>query len=134
MLNGAQLGIALTSVLVAAFLLGWLFHILWARLGRNGSTDRSQVSILAHRLHDAEEALAQAQGEVARLTEHLARCEAEWATQFAAAEARFAADLSGRETELSGELREARAEAQAVAEGLGTARRYISQLEARLRD
>ncbi len=80
-----DLTLAVAAALVGAVLLGWILHMLFARLN-TGSGPRSikRTADMAHRLHDAEEAqhraetrLRQVEGDLqARVTELTAELDA----------------------------------------------------------
>lgn len=131
MLNGTELAVAITAFIIGAMAAGWLLHLLWTRLV-GGATDRASLSQMAHRLHEAEEARELAEEAAARAGSLLASREAEMAARLAAMQARLDGELAGREADMARELRESRAEAAAMGEGLGHARRRIAELEARL--
>lgn len=132
MLNGSQLAIAITAVLVAAVLLGWILHWIWMRMSNAAVTDTARITEMVNRLHEAERARAAAEEAKRRAEEQLAAREAEMAEQMAAMQHRLDGAIEGREADLLSQMREARADAEASMSGLRSARARIMELEAEI--
>jgi hypothetical protein len=131
MLTGAQLATAITAVLVAAILLGWILHWIWSRLaGPRG--DGARLAELTTRLHEAEHARQAADD--ARLSAEtlLAAREVELEARAEDLQGRYDALVLSRDAEFTAIQREAQADAEAAMSGLRIARRQIAELEAEL--
>lgn len=129
MLTGAQLATAITAVLVAAIMLGWILHWIWARLSSAGS-DRARLAEMVDRLHEADRT-REAADDGRRVAENLlAVREAELEARVADQQARLDGMVQDQDAELGRAVREARADAEASMSGLRTARRRIMELEA----
>lgn len=131
MLTGAQLATAISAVLVAAIMLGWILHWIWARLANAGS-DTARLAEAIDRLHEADRARETAQDAQRLAQTLLAEREAEFEGRLADLQARLDAMVQDRDAELAGLVREARADAEASMAGLRNARRRIMELEAEL--
>lgn len=130
MLTGAQLATAITAVLLAAVGIGWFMHWLWMRLSNAAITDTARITEMINKMHESDRARESAE-EAKELAENLlASREAEMTNRMTAMQSRLDGAIEGREAELSRELREARADAQASMEGLRNARTRIMELEA----
>ena len=131
MLTGAQLATAITAVLIAAIVLGWVLHWVWARLSRSGN-DAAQLAEMVDRLHEADRAREDAE-DARRLAETLmAAREAELEGRIAALKARLDGLIQDGDPDLGRAVREARADAEASMSRLRGARRRIAELEAEL--
>jgi hypothetical protein len=131
MLTGAQLATAIAAVLVAAIVLGWMLHWIWARLASAGS-DTARLAEMVDRLHDADRAREAAE-DARRLAETLlAAREAEMEARLAEMQARLDGVVGDRDGEMGRAVREARADAEASMSGLRNARRRIADLEAEI--
>ena len=131
MLTGAQLATAITAVLVAAIVLGWILHWIWTRLSSAGS-DTARLAEMVDRLHEADRAREAAE-DARRLAENLlAAREDEMERRLADMQARLDGMVQDRDAELGRVVREARADAEASMSGLRSARRRIAELEAEI--
>lgn len=134
MLSGNQLAIAITAVLAAAILIGWVLHWLWLFLSREPRTDSARMEVLINRLHEADHAREEA--EKARdLAEAMrARRKAETKAQLDEMQARMDGVIGEREAKLEQALREARVDAETSMAGLRNARQRIMALEAEIEE
>ncbi|MEM0944439.1 MAG: hypothetical protein AAGI70_10875 [Pseudomonadota bacterium] len=130
MLTSSQLSIAISAVLAAAILFGWMLHWLWARARRQISGEAARLHAAASRVDTAERARERAEAAQLKAETDLATREAALTADLAATEKRWQETSAEREAAFDRDLREARAEAAAAMEGLGTLRRRISELEA----
>jgi hypothetical protein len=130
MLTGAQLTIAIAAVLVAAIVLGWFLHWLWARLSNAAISDTARITEMVNRLHEADHAREVAEDAKELAENLLASREAEMENRLAAMQARLDGAVEGREAQLATQLREAQADAEASMTGLRNARARIMELEA----
>ena len=131
MLTGAQLATAITAVLVAAIVLGWILHWIWTRLSSAGS-DTARLAEMVDRLHEADRAREAAE-DARRLAENLlAAREDEMERRLADMQAHLDGMVQDRDAELGRVVREARADAEASMSGLRSARRRIAELEAEI--
>lgn len=134
MLSGVQLATAISAVLVAAVVLGWILHWLWMRLSNAAISDAARINEMINRLHDADRA-REAADDARELAENLfASREAEMENRMAAMQARLDGAVEGREAELAAELREAKADSEASMSGLRAARARIMELEAEMEE
>jgi uncharacterized membrane protein (DUF106 family) len=132
MLTGAQLATAITAILLAAVAIGWFMHWLWMRLSNAAITDTARITEMINKMHESDRAREEAD-EARELAQNLlASREAEMNNRMLAMQSRLDGAIEGREAELSRELREARADAEASMEGLRSARTRIMELEAEL--
>jgi hypothetical protein len=129
MLTGGQLATAITAVLVAAIMLGWILHWIWMRLGDVGS-DTARLTEMINRLHEAERAREAAEGAGELAESLLSAREAKMEMQLGELRSQLDDLLENRDAELSAVVREARADAEASMAGLRSARRRIAELEA----
>ncbi|MEM9139446.1 MAG: hypothetical protein AAGB15_06410 [Pseudomonadota bacterium] len=134
MLTGGQLAIAISAVLVAAIVLGWILHWLWMRLSNAAISDTARITEMIYRLHEADRAREAAQDAKELAENLLASREAEMENRLAAMQARLDGAVEGREAELSIALRESKADAEASMSGLRNARQRIMDLEAEIED
>lgn len=132
MLTGAQLAIAISAILFAAIVLGWILHWLWMRLSNAAISDTARITEMINRLHEADRAREAAEDAKELAENLLASREAEMENRMAAMQARLDGAVEGREEELSIALREAKADAEASMTGLRNARQKIMDLEAEL--
>ena len=132
MLTGAQLAIAISAILFAAIVLGWILHWLWMRLSNAAISDTARITEMINRLHEADRAREAAEDAKELAENLLASREAEMENRMAAMQARLDGAVEGREAELSIALREAKADAEASMTGLRNARQKIMELEAEL--
>lgn len=131
MLTGTQLATAITAVLVAAVMLGWILHWVWSRLARRGG-DTARLAEMIDRLHDADRAREAAEGARKMAESLLAEREAEMAEKLALMQAMLDGMVENRDADLARVVREARADAEASMAGLRGARRRIAELEAEI--
>ena len=117
MLSGAQLAIAITAILLGAIALGWILHWIWVRLSNAAITDTARITEMINRLHEADRAREAAE-DARELAENLL--------------ASREGALEGREAELTRQLREAQADAEASMSGLRSARARAMELELEL--
>lgn len=130
MLTGAQLSTAITAILVAAIALGWTLHWIWMRLSNAAVTDTARITEMINRLHEADRAREAAE-DARELAENLlASREAEMENRMAAMQSRLDGAVEGREADLTRQLREAQADAEASMSGLRNARERLTELEA----
>lgn len=134
MLTGAQLAIAISAILFAAIVLGWILHWLWMRLSNAAISDTARITEMINRLHEADRAREAAEDAKELAENLLASREAEMENRMAAMQARLDGAVEGREAELSVALREANADAEASMTGLRNARQRIMELEAELNE
>lgn len=97
-MNRTQFVIATAIILFLAFVIGWMAHLVFHRLGRKGAADLSEVDRLAERLHEAEELRDEA-----------------------------VLFLEEREAELINRCQQSEAELHAAMDGLRAARREIEE-------
>jgi outer membrane biosynthesis protein TonB len=57
-MNRTELVLAMSAILFAAFVLGWLLRWAFGRLNQANSVDVAEIDHLATRLHDAEQVLS----------------------------------------------------------------------------
>jgi hypothetical protein len=129
MLTGAQLATAITAVLVAAIMLGWILHWIWARLADSG-TETSLLSEMGERLHSADRSREAAEDARRHAELALAAREAEMGATMAEMKARLDTMAENPDAELARTARAAQADADASMSGLRGARRRIAELEA----
>ena len=129
MLTGGQLAIAISAILVAAIILGWILHWLWMRLSNAAISDTARITEMINRLHEADRARESAEDAKELAENLLAAREAEMENRMAAMQSRLDGAVEGREAELSVALREAKADAEASMTGLRNARERIMELE-----
>ena len=129
MLTGGQLAIAISAILVAAIILGWILHWLWMRLSNAAISDTARITEMINRLHEADRAREAAEDAKELAENLLAAREAEMENRMAAMQSRLDGAVEGREAELSVALREAKADAEASMTGLRNARERIMELE-----
>ncbi|MEL7467010.1 MAG: hypothetical protein AAFN27_01065 [Pseudomonadota bacterium] len=134
MLTGAQLATAISAVLAAAVVLGWILHWLWVRLSNAAISDTARITEMINRLHEADRAREAAEDAKELAENLLASREAEMENRLAAMQARMDGAVEGREADLSAELREAKADSEASMAGLRNARARIMDLEAEIED
>ena len=134
MLSGTQLSFAISSVLLFCVLIGWVMHWIWCRMGMAATTTEAQMQELVDRLHAADQAREEAEEARIRAESRLSSREAELENRMAAMQARLDGAIEGREAELAAELREAKADLEAMSEGLRNARWRIAELEADVRE
>jgi len=132
MLNGSDLTVATTAVLVGAICLGALLHWFWLWLGRGPAAEQAELDEMAARLHEADLSRENAEASLREAEAAAAQTAAEATERLAALERRYEDALDARETELQRDVAEARAELAAMRDGLGTARRRITELEAEI--
>lgn len=128
-MTGSQLALAIAAVLVFAVLLGWVLHWLWCRLGMAPGSMEAQLRDLVDRLHHADRTREIAEEARIRAESRLAAREAEMETRLTVMQARLDGAIEGREAQLGQELREAKAELEALSDGLRNARVRIAELE-----
>ena len=134
MLTGPQLAIAISAVLLAAVLLGWVLHWIWMRMSNAAISDTARITEMVNRLHEAErvrQAAEEARNDAQTI---LATREAEMEERMAAMQLRLDGAVEGREAELLRQTREAQADAEASMAGLRSARERIMELETELDD
>ena len=134
MLSGAQLATAISAVLVAAVVIGWLLHWIWVRLSNAAITDTARITEMINRLHEADRAREAAEDAKELAENLLASREAEMENRMAAMQARMDGAVEGREAELVREMRAAKADADAAMAGLRNARARIMELEAQVEE
>jgi len=134
MLTGGQLAIAISAILFAAIVLGWILHWLWMRLSNAAISDTARITEMINRLHEADRAREGAEDAKELAENLLASREAEMENRMAAMQSRLDGAVEGREEELSIALREAKADAEASMTGLRNARQRIMELEAELNE
>lgn len=134
MLTGAQLATAISAILVAAVVLGWFLHWLWMRMSNAAISDTARITEMVNRLHEADRAREAAEDAKELAENLLASREAEMENRMAAMQARMDGAVDGREAELTREMREAKADAEALMGGLRNARERIAELEAEMDD
>ncbi|MEM7056280.1 MAG: hypothetical protein AAF557_01700 [Pseudomonadota bacterium] len=134
MLTGGQLAIAISAILFAAIVLGWVLHWLWMRLSNAAISDTARITEMINRLHEADRSREAAEDAKELAENLLASREAEMENRMAAMQARLDGAVEGREAELSIALREAKADAEASMTGLRNARQRIMELEAELNE
>lgn len=132
MLSGAQLATAISAILVAAVVLGWILHWLWMRLSNAATSDAARISEMVNRLHEADFAREAAEDAKDLAENLLASREAEMKSQMADMRARLDGAIEGREAELAAALREAETDSEASMAGLRAARTRIMELEAEI--
>lgn len=132
MLSGAQLATAISAVLIAAILLGWILHWLWVRLSNAAISDTARITEMINRLHEADRAREAAQDAKELAENLLASREAEMENRMAAMQARMDGAVEGREAQLATALREAQADSEASMSGLRNARARIMEMEAEI--
>ena len=133
MITGTQLTLAIAAVLLFAVLVGWVLHWIWVRMGMAASDAGAQLQELVDRLHAADQARETAEEARIRAESRLAARGAEMDTTLEVMQSRLDGAIEGREAELGQQLREARAELEALADGLHNARIRIAELEAEAR-
>ena len=129
MFTGSELATAITAVLAAAVLAGFLLHWVWASYTRAHRTDGARLGEMAARLHEADMAREAAETAAQEAETRLAKAEAELAEKLAAMEARVEGTGNGREAELTAELDEAKRELEVMGDGLSNARRRMMEME-----
>lgn len=134
MLTGAQLATAITAVLIAAVLLGWVLHWLWMRLSNAAISDTARITEMINRLHEADRAREAAEDAKELAENLLAAREAEMENRMAAMQSRLDGAIEGREAELLRELNESRADAEAAMSGLRNARERMMAMEAEIEE
>ena len=129
MFTGSELVTAITAVLAAAVLAGFLLHWVWASYTKAPRGDATTMADMATQLHDAD--LAREAAETARqeAEARLAQVEAELTEKLAALQARAEGAVEGREAELSAALEEAQRELEVMGEGLSNARQRVIEME-----
>ena len=132
MFNGSELATAITAVLVAAVLAGFLLHWVWASYTRADQTDPARLGEMATRLHEADMAREAAEAARHEAEARLAQAEAEAAEKIAAMQARMEGAVEGREARLLAELEEAKRELEVMSDGLSHARQRVMELEEQL--
>ncbi len=132
MLSGAQLATAISAILVAAVVLGWILHWIWVRLSNAATSDKDRLAEMSNRLHEANRARDDAEEARALAENLLATREAETEQQLAEMQVRLDGAVEGREAELIAELREARTDSETSMAGLRAARTRIMELEAEI--
>ena len=133
MLTGGQLAIAISAILFAAIILGWILHWLWMRLSNAAISDTARITEMINRLHEADRARETAEDAKELAENLLASREAEMENRMAAMQSRLDGAVEGREAELAISLREAQADAEASMTGLRNARERIMELEDELK-
>lgn len=131
MMSGTELALAVAAVLVFAVIVGWVLHWLWVRMGMAASGAEAELRDMTERLHRADMARETAEEARIRAESRLAAREDEMETRLTVMQTRLDGAIEGREAELAQELREARADLEAMSEGLRNARIRIAELEAR---
>ncbi len=134
MLSGAQLATAISAVLVAAIILGWLLHWLWMKLSNAAISDTARITEMINRLHEADRAREAAEDAKELAENLLASREGEMENRMAAMQSRMDGAVEGREAQLSTALREAQADSEASMSGLRNARARIMDLEAEVEE
>ena len=134
MLTGAQLATAITAILIAAVLLGWVLHWIWVRMSNAAISDTARITEMINRLHEADRAREAAEDAKELAENLLASREAEMENRMAAMQSRMDGAVEGREADLSRQLREAEAESEASMSGLRNARARIMELEAEVEE
>ena len=134
MLTGAQLATAISAILIAAIVLGWILHWLWMRLSNAAVSDTARLTEMINRLHEADNAREAAESAKELAENLLASREAEMENRMAAMQARLDGAVEGREAELVVALREAQADSEASMSGLRNARGRIMELEQEIDD
>lgn len=129
MLTGTELALAIAAVLLGAVGLGALLHWLWMRLAGLGTSAETRLERLSQRLHEAESAREAAEAACRQAEERLAAGERQAEDRLAALGARLESESREREAVLARELAAARAELEAMREGLASARQRIHDLE-----
>lgn len=132
MLSGAQLATAISAVLIAAIILGWILHWLWVRLSNAAISDTARITEMINRLHEADRSREAAEDAKELAENLLASREAEMENRMAAMQARMDGAVEGREAQLSTALREAQADSEASMSGLRNARARIMEMEAEI--
>jgi hypothetical protein len=133
MLTGAQLATAITAVLVAAIMLGWILHWIWGRLADAG-TETALLSEMGERLHAADRAREAAEDARRHAEMTLSAREAEMAAAMTEMQERLDVMAEDANAELVRAARAAQADAEASMSGLRGARRRIAELEAEVED
>ena len=131
MLSGSELEIAIAVMFAGAVGVGILLHWLWQVLGQS-KTDTTRLAEMAERLHEADMALEAAEEARQQAEAELARRESETAEQIAMLQARLDGQIEDRDADLERQLSETRTELEVMRDGLGNARKRISELEAKL--
>lgn len=134
MLSGAQLATAISAVLVAAIVLGWVLHWLWMKLSNAAISDTARITEMINRLHEADRARETAEDAKELAENLLASREGEMENRMAAMQARMDGAVEGREAQLSTALRESQADSEAAMSGLRNARARIMELESEIED
>ena len=134
MLTGAQLATAISAVLFATLLLGWVLHWLWVRMSNAAISDTARITEMINRLHEADRAREAAEDAKELAENLLASREAEMENRMAAMQSRLDGAVEGREADLTRQLREAQAESEASMSGLRNARSRIMELEAEVEE
>ncbi len=129
MITGTDLALAITAVLIFSVLVGWCLHWLWVRMGMAAASPEEHIRDLVDRLHNADRAREEAEEARIRAESRLSAREAEMDNRMAAMQARLDGAIEGREAQLAQELREAKAELEAMEDGLRNARIRIAELE-----
>ena len=131
MLSGSGLEIAIAMLLGGAVCLGFVLHWLWLALSGH-KTDAARLEEMAEQMHRADMARESAEAAALEAETALAQLEADTAERLALMQARLDGAVEGREADLTRQLAETKAEAEAMVDGLGLARQRILALEEQL--